>query len=117
MKILFLDDDPGRIRKARLQFANDFLIEAETAEQAIEMLERESPFDLVSLDHDLGGNIYCPSDEVSGYAVAKYISSMPKDKLPGRVIIHSFNPVGAENMINVLTDIVPITQQPFDFTT
>ena len=96
---------------------NETLSEAETAEQAIRMLEKYSPYDLVSLDHDLGGNICCPSDEVSGYVVAKYISEMPIDKLPKCVVIHSFNPVGAENMINVLRGIVPLTRQPFNLAT
>lgn len=117
MKVLFLDDDKERMKHARKYFMNDTLSEAETAEQAIRMLEKYSPYDLVSLDHDLGGNIYCPSDEVSGYAVAKFISTMPTEKLPKRVVIHSFNPVGANNMINVLRGIVPLIRQPFNLAT
>ena len=114
MKVLFLDDDPNRMKYARLYFSKDELSEAETAEQAIKMLEKYSPYDLVLLDHDLGGKVYCPSDEVSGYAVAKHISEMPKEKLPLRVVIHSFNPAGAENMIRVLRGIVPLARQPFN---
>ena len=117
MKVLFLDDDPDRMKHARRWFVNDTLSESETAEQAIKMLEKYSPYDLVSLDHDLGGNVFVPSDEVSGYAVALYISKMPKELLPKRVVIHSFNPAGAQNMINVLRGIVPLIRQPFNLAT
>jgi CheY-like chemotaxis protein len=113
MKVLFLDDDKGRLKKAEILFVNDELIKVETAEQAIEILEKNSPFDLVSLDHDLGGEMFCPSDEVSGFAVAKYISQMPKDKLPKKVVVHSFNPDGAQKMMDVLQGIVPVEQQAF----
>jgi len=114
MKILFLDDDPVRTKKARRCFAKDKLHEAETAKQAIMLLEKHSPYDAVSLDHDLGGNIYCPSDEVSGFAVAEYISKMPKEKMPKQVVVHSFNLSGAENMRKVLQGIVPVVKRPFN---
>ena len=114
MKILFLDDDPIRTRKARKCFANHELCEAETAEQAIKLLEKDSPYDAVSLDHDLGGKIYCPSNEVSGFAVAEYISKMPREKMPKQVVVHSFNLYGAENMIKVLQGVVPVIRQPFN---
>ncbi len=114
MKILFLDDDPIRTEIARGCFAEHELCEAETAEQAIKLLEKNSPYDTVSLDHDLSGNIYCPSNELSGFAVAKYISKMPKEKMPKQVVVHSFNPGGAENMIKVLQGIVPVIKRPFD---
>jgi CheY-like chemotaxis protein len=114
MKILFLDDDSIRIRQARIDFVKDELSVAETAGQAIRMLEKNSPYDLASLDHDLGGNIYCPSDEVSGFAVAEYISKMHKEKMPKQVVVHSFNHDGAANMMQVLQGIVPVRKQPFN---
>jgi CheY-like chemotaxis protein len=113
MKILFLDDDSIRIRQARIDFAKDELSVAETAEQAINLLEKYSPFDTVTLDHDLGGKIYCPSDEMSGFAVAEYISKMHKEKLPKQVIVHSFNPDGAAKMTKVMHGIVPVIIKPF----
>ncbi len=113
MKVLFLDDDKDRMKEAEIKFVEDELTKVETVEQAIEMLEQNSPYDLVSLDHDLGGEIFCPSDEVSGFAVAKFISQMTKDKLHERVVVHSFNPDGARNMMDVLQGIVPIEQQAF----
>lgn len=46
MKVLFLDDDPDRMKHARRHFMNETLSEAQTAEQAIKMLEKYSPYDL-----------------------------------------------------------------------
>jgi CheY-like chemotaxis protein len=113
MKILFLDDDSIRIKQARVDFENEALSVAETAEQAIRLLEKYSPYDVISLDHDLGGKIYCPSDDMSGYAVAEYISKMSKEKMPKQVVVHSFNPDGAAKMKKVLQGVVPVLQQPF----
>ena len=116
MKILFLDDDRGRIALAREAY-NGFGIQlsiAETAEQAIRMLKKYSPYDLVSLDHDLGGEAFVPSDERSGHAVAKFIATMSKDKMPKQVVIHSYNPAGAQNMLAELIDIVPVVKRPFN---
>ncbi len=107
MKVLFLDDDHNRIRKAREYFSEDALFVAETAPQAISILEKESKFDVVSLDHDLGGKVYCPSDEFSGYEVANYIAGMPVERRPYRVVVHTYNPAGADNMMRALKDKVP----------
>jgi CheY-like chemotaxis protein len=117
VKVLFLDDDPNKMEYAREYYNGDEFYGVETVEQAIRMLEENSPYDLVDLDHDLGGEYFAPSDEVSGYAVAEYISQMAKDKLPKKVVIHSFNSIGAKNMVNVLQGIVPVIEQPFNFTT
>lgn len=114
MKVLFLDDDQNRMVCARIHYSNDILSEATTVEEAIRMLEKYSPYDLVSLDHDLGGYHFVESDEKSGYEVAKYIARMQKEKLPKRVIIHSYNPAGAANMFSELIDIVYVTRIPFN---
>ena len=112
MKVLFLDDDSIRLKIARKYFIGHELYLAETAAQAINLLNTESPFDLVHLDHDLGGNVFVPSDEKSGYEVAKYIYLMTNK--PKKVVVHSFNLVGAEKMMNVLSSVVSVIQQPFN---
>lgn len=115
MKVLFLDDDPNRRRIAREHFIGHELSEAETAKQAIDMLDKYSPFDLVHLDHDLGGEVFVPSDEVSGFAVAQHICSMEKAKRPRRIVVHSFNPVGANNMMHILRNsFLDCEYRPFD---
>jgi len=116
MKVFFLDDDKIRLKKAKPNFIGCEWFEAETAEDAIKVLTEHSPFDLVSLDHDLGGNVYCPSDEVSGHEVAKFITTLPADKLPKRIIIHSFNPVGAQSMQHTFDDAgIRSLRIPFDY--
>jgi DNA-binding response OmpR family regulator len=67
-----------------------------TAKDAIEWLSTEK-YDIVFLDHDLGGGAYLESGPGTGYEVAQYIASDSKyNEVP--IIIHSWNPVGAENM-------------------
>lgn len=116
MKVLFLDDDKMRLAQARTIYSDYEYFEAETAIQAITMLDQKSPFDLVCLDHDLGGKIYCPSDEVSGYHVAKHISEMPEHLRPKEVIVHTYNPVGGKKMMDVLDVKVEILRRiPFGY--
>ena len=40
-------------------------------------------------------------EEATGYTVAKWLRDHP-DKKPNRIIIHSFNNVGAKNMQDIL---------------
>jgi hypothetical protein len=101
MKILFLDDQDNRHKIFIGSHKSHDIISAYTADEAIEFIRNQSPFDLVSLDHDLGG-VYLPSDENSGYAVAEYIAGMDKEKLPGEIVVHSWNESGAEKMIKKL---------------
>ena len=101
MKVLFLEDDHNRIAKARREFVGSDLTVAETAQSAIAALDANR-FDLVSLDHDLGGTVMAESDGNSGYAVARHIAAM--EAPPVFVIIHSFNPVGAQRMEDCLIE-------------
>lgn len=95
MRILFLDDDPNRRRLFAAECKSHDLTIVDTPEKAITALRRQS-FDLLSLDHDLFGQHYAPSDERSGYAVAKHIAQYP---ITGRVIVHSYNKTGAGRMV------------------
>lgn len=104
MKILFLDDDAIRTKTFRERTIGLSVFTCETVHGAISLL-RKHEFAMASLDHDLGGLIHCPSDEKSGYEVAKIISKKYPD-LP--CIIHSFNPSGAKRMLDVLPNAVLI---------
>lgn len=103
MKILFLDDQQQRHNYFLKRFKGNEIYQAFTSLQAIEALKTESPFDRAHLDHDLGG-FYLPSDESSGYEVAKFISIMEPNLRPEFVIVHSHNPDGAFKMLKVLRD-------------
>lgn len=114
MRILFLDDDYERLELAKKNFDGHDLYLATTVKEAINCLEDASPFDMVYLDHDLGGKQMVESGESTGYEVAEFIKQMPKYLLPKRVIIHSFNPVGALNMLNLLKTSVDCLYVPFN---
>lgn len=115
MRILFLDDEKVRRDKFRDKYLGtgciiDF---ATNAKEAIDFLKNHQ-YDFVSLDHDLGGKSMVESNEESGYAVAEFIAyQIPEEHRPKKVVIHSFNPVGAQRMylllkayhINVYKDI------------
>jgi len=100
MRILILDDDKSRLVKFKKKFFNHTTECVETAKAAINKLDAEN-YDYVFLDHDLGGQVYVPSGDNTGYEVAKWLAENPH-KQPEVIVIHSFNPVGAENMKRVL---------------
>jgi CheY-like chemotaxis protein len=101
MKILFLDDDETRHTYAQKALIGHDARFVRTAKAAIEALTAEQ-YDVAMLDHDLGGLHYTPSDGTSGYAVARAIADgacVP----PKFVVVHSYNPAGAHNMLRALT--------------
>jgi CheY-like chemotaxis protein len=116
MKILFLDDDYNRTHffKKHLPSIDAEYSYAETAEEAIDLLDNSAAqFEVVFLDHDLGGKIFVKEIEGTGYEVALHIVDMPSDKKPYQVILHSHNPVGVQRMHKALKghvkkiDIIP----------
>jgi hypothetical protein len=99
MRILVLDDMDVRHDGFVRRFKDHKIDHAYTAEEAIHHLNMRK-YDLVCLDHDLAPEHYVDGDtkEPSGFDVAVFMSEMPKDKLPTQVLIHSWNPVGADRM-------------------
>ena len=111
-KLLFLDDDENRHveMKKRVPLAMDASTETiyvYTVEECIDALENKGPFDLVMLDHDLGGRVYVKEVIGTGTEVAEYIrDKLDKDKRPSSIIIHSWNPPGAKRMREILSGCV-----------
>lgn len=118
MKILILEDD-GQTTKRMPQFKqrilelnrilNDkglegvYMTHVETAKECIEILKKEK-FDLIFLDHDLGGKVYVDTNrEDTGSEVARWINSNQTQIGNTKVIVHSFNSVGGKYM----TDLIP----------
>lgn len=92
-------DDERPIKKIWIERANNDIVFRifQTGEEVINFFEKESMnFDkiFISFDHDLGNGI-------SGYDVAKYIANNEYN-LTG-FTVHSMNPVGAKNIIELLT--------------
>ena len=102
MKILILDDDMNRHQLFDKNYAIHELVHVQTAQEAIDQL-KVNTFDVVFLDHDLGGlqMVESGGKEPTGYDVAKWIAMNPERK-PKQVFVHSLNPVGSQNIKNVL---------------
>lgn len=88
--------------------------------QAIDMLKANSPFDVVCLDHDLGGEggqrgtISTESCVQDGCRVARFITTLPPELRPKLVVSHSFNHAGRLEIVNILRDAgIQATVAPF----
>lgn len=113
MKIFILDDMLER-QESLLAALRELIDEdavifcADSRKTAIEVLEHEREFDLMFLDHDLGGRVYVDSmDENTGWWVAKYI--VDNNIRSKQIIIHTLNWAGAQRMLNLLpkADFIP----------
>ena len=100
MRILILDDDHTRHKHFNRNLIGHVVENTHTAEECIDEL-KDNEWDVVFLDHDLGGEVYQASAEGTGWEVAKWLHDNPKRK-PNTVIVHSFNPTGAKNMIDLV---------------
>lgn len=124
MKILVLDDDDIRHAYFKRALAKDNdLVQVHTHDEAIYQLETVE-WDLVYLDHDLNDHRYksiAPEPnydggawELTGSDVARFISTLPQEKLPKEVVVHSWNPAGASRMLAFLRDVgIKCSYRPF----
>ncbi len=110
MNIFVLEDDNNRIKKFRRELIGHNVDYAKTMHEGV-LFVLNNQYDLIFLDHDLGGLEMVDSDspEGTGYHVAVEITtSMNKNTL---CIVHSCNPHGAAMMNKVLTnsELAPFT--------
>ena len=104
MKILILEDDLNRIEtfKVKLGLQHELTF-VDTAEAAIEELHEK--FDVVFLDHDLGGEqMVDTADENTGSEVVRWLTETEKGNshVFTSFIIHSMNLPAAKSMENTL---------------
>jgi len=101
-RIFILEDSEDRIAVFESLYGEVAeLVIARNADEGISMLNG-GEFDLVFLDHDLGGEVYVDSSEHNtGFTVAKNL--LKRDQHP-IVIIHSWNYHGARNMERALVE-------------
>jgi CheY-like chemotaxis protein len=107
MKILIVEDDKTRIKWFKEELIGFKVDIVETAKLGIALCKSRK-YDLIFLDHDLGGEIYVPSEnENTGYQVAKEIAKSINEETP--IVVHSHNPAGAKNIHGVLnqTQLIP----------
>lgn len=115
MRILFLDDNLERWKSYRFKTIGCVTKHVLTAKQCMLALMNDEKYDLVSLDHDLGGKTFQQEKENSGTEVAEFIKHMlPTYKYPDRIVIHSWNPQGAERMMHLIAPTkIPCRYEPF----
>lgn len=96
MKVLILEDDLGRIKSFKKELIGHHVFFTDRADKAIEQLKK-SKWDVLFLDHDLGGEVFVTKVENTGYEVAIWLKKHPKKK-PATIFIHSLNPNGRKRM-------------------
>lgn len=100
MRIFILEDNQERIEAFKKYLNSHELTIVSEALEAIKLLEKDLNYDFIFLDHDLGGQIFVNvAEENTGSTVARYLTDK---EIKGNIIIHSFNPIGAKNMLNYL---------------
>ena len=102
MKILILDDDHLRLNQFKRNLIGNNVTNVTTVHDTIKLL-KEKLWDIVFLDHDLGGQIYVPSGPGTGFEVAEWLRDNPERK-PKKIVIHSFCEYGRNNMNKVLPE-------------
>jgi CheY-like chemotaxis protein len=115
-RILFLDDDKGRHSYFR-SLANSIGIIPECVETVEECCAKikTSYFDIISLDHDLSGEIYIDqSRKDCGMEVVRFLES--NEIQQGEVICHSYNTKARYEMykrLSILSTIKRSHNEPF----
>ena len=101
-EVLILEDDPTRIpgltNLFKLVGAN--VIWTNMASECIAEMKKQK-FDIIFLDHDLGGQVYVKSGENTGYEVALWLSKNVDKKPTQQLYTHTLNPVGRQNILNI----------------
>lgn len=93
-RVLILEDDKARHRIFRREIP--YATICTTAADAIGKLSAEE-WDVVFLDHDLGGEVFVESHrEDTGMEVVRWLSANKKDIC---VVVHTCNPAGASEML------------------
>lgn len=104
MRILVIDDMPERHKVfARRWEAGNQYVAANDYKEGLEALS-DGPYDLAFLDHDLGGPYFAPEGEPSGTELARHIVTLPPEKRPTQVVVHTWNPAGRARMVDILRE-------------
>lgn len=107
MRILFLDDNSER-RKVFGQKSIGCVVDfAVNADEAVVFLGSENKYDLIMLDHDLGG----PEEEgrlIEGAKDGRFVARFMAEKHPKHqdafIVVHSLNGSGAVQMEMILCE-------------
>jgi len=101
MKIFILEDNEHRMVKFRRELIGHEIDHAATVEEGTSLVVNNE-YDLMFLDHDLGGEEMVDSfANNTGYKLAEFIASFTPNK-ETHCVVHSCNPAGADNIRRVL---------------
>lgn len=101
MLIFILEDNVHRMLKFSRELIGHRIHHATTIEEGTNFVANNK-YDLLFLDHDLGGHEMVDSNTPNtGYQLARFIASFTPNK-DTPCIVHSCNPVGADNIVAVL---------------
>lgn len=101
MRIFILEDNPDRMIKFRRELVGHTVDHADNVTDGIDLVANNR-YDLLFLDHDLGGEeMVDSSNENTGYQLANIIAACSPNK-DTFCIVHSCNPAGADKMISSL---------------
>lgn len=101
-RIFVLEDDAQRIALFwRAGIGHDLTLAKDVAEA---IKKWQPPYDVVCLDHDLGGEVYVSSEhQNTGAGFARWLAEHAAPAQCPRVVIHSYNMPGAANIDATLT--------------
>jgi len=98
VKIFILEDNEFRIKTFKQSLIGHSVDIVTTVKDGRPLVEEK--YDLIFLDHDLGGETYVPSGPETGYEMAQIISETVNKDTP--TIIHSCNHAGSTSISFVL---------------
>jgi CheY-like chemotaxis protein len=102
--VLILEDREVRIIIFKKLLANHQCYFFDNVEDAIQHIKTYGMNDIMFLDHDLDDRVYVPSEEENtGYQFAKFLAE--NSYHCKKIVIHSQNAVGAENMYHALENV------------
>lgn len=101
MKVFVLEDDPQRRRLFQdACIGHDLTLAVDVAEA---IKKWNPPYDFVCLDHDLGGEVYVPSEqENTGAGFCRWLVQQENRSMIPGVFVHSYNLPGAKVMQAIL---------------
>lgn len=100
MNIFVLEDNGDRSNAFLTNFVDHYVTICNNASKAIEILTTDDSYDVIFLDHDLGGQVYVSSErDDTGAGVCRNV--VFKNKL---IAIHSHNHIGARVMKQIIEE-------------
>ena len=105
-RILILEDDPARVIQFKSRMVGNHITVVDNPAEAMHELMKHS-WDIVCLDHDLGGQVFVPSGVGTGYEVAAWLAEHPKYK-PTHIVLHTLHDEGRANMLVRLPEAVAL---------